>query len=128
MRKKINQYILYYLGEELSVSCGVIKEIKERKIIEHICSPEEGSSGNPIISLKAYKVVGIYFRGSINENDGIFIKYAIDQFINDENNKYKNEINIINKIEEKGNEKIYGEKLVKNNENNVDLINGKKVN
>ena len=76
--------------------------MKEGKIIEHICSTEEGSSGSPLLSLKTYKVIGIHFGGDINKNINyaIFIKYIIDKFIN--NNIYKNEINIKHKSENKG--------------------------
>ena len=49
--------ILHYLREELSESCIIIKEVKARKIIEQVCSIEEGSSSSPIISLKIYKAV-----------------------------------------------------------------------
>ena len=112
-------YILHYPRGELSISCGVIKEMKEG-IIEHLCSTEEGSSGSPLLSLKTYKVIGIHFGGDININYGIFIKYAIDKFIN--NNIYKNEINIKYKSENKGIERIFGEKFVENNENNIELI------
>lgn len=52
-------YILRCSKEELIISCGIIKEIKEGKIIEHLYSTEEGSSGSPILSLKTYKVIGI---------------------------------------------------------------------
>ena len=113
-------YILHYPRGELSISCGVIKEMKDGKIIEHLCSTEEGSSGSPLLSLKTYKVIGIHFGGDININYGIFIKYAIDKFIN--NNIYKNEINIKYKSQYKGIETIFGEKFVENNENNIELI------
>ena len=96
-------YMIHYPRGELSLSCGVIKELKERKIIEHVCSTEEGSSGSPIMSLKTYKVIGIHYCGEKDKtkNYGIFIKYAIDKFI--DNNIYKNEINIQYKVKEKGN-------------------------
>ena len=135
-------YILHYPKGELSISCGVIKEIKNRKIIEHLCSTEEGSSGSPLLSLKTYKVIGIHFGGDLNEkiNYGIFIKYAIDIFINNinknnnnninnnkNNNIYRNEINIKYKTKEKRIENIFGEKFVENNKNNIELIiNGEK--
>ena len=77
-------YILHYPGEEVSVSYGVIKEIKKEKIIEHSFITKEGSSGSPIISLKTYKVVGIHCGCSIYENEGLYIKYAIDKFINED--------------------------------------------
>ena len=58
----------------------------------------------------------------INKNYSKFIKYLIDKF-----NRYKNEINIIYKTEEKGDENIFGEYFVENNKNNIELIiNGEK--
>ena len=92
-------YILHYPKEELSVSCWVIKRIKNRKIIEHKCSTADGSSGGPIISLKTFKVVGIHFGGTKILNHGIFIQYIIDQFINRDNSIYKDEIKIRNQNE-----------------------------
>ena len=80
--------------------------MKEGKIIEHLCSTEEGSSGSPLLSLKTYKVIGIHFGGDKNINYDNFIKYAIDKFIN--NNIYKNEINIKYKRENKGIKRIFG--------------------
>ena len=72
-------------------------------------------------------MIGIHFGGDINKNINyaIFIKYIIDKFIN--NNIYKNEINIKYKSENKGIKRIFGEKFVENNENNIELmINGEK--
>ena len=95
--------------------------MKKGKIIKHLCSTEEGSSGSPLLSLKTYKVIGIHFGDGTekNINNAIFIKYAIDI--------YKNEINIKYKSKNKGIERIFGEKFVESNENNIELIiNGEK--
>ena len=85
--------------------------------------------GNPLLSLQTYKVIGINSsQGDKNINNGIFKKYVINEFINS-NNIYKNEINIKykNKSQCESNEKIFGEKFVENNKNNIELIiNGEK--
>ena len=114
-------YMLHYPRGELSISCGVTKEIKEGKKIEYLCSTEEESSGSPILSLQTYKVIGIHSsQGDKNINNGIFIKYAINEFINSKN-IYKNEINIKLRGWE-SNVRIFGEKFVENNKNNIELI------
>ena len=54
-------YILHYPKRDLSVSYGVIYYIEDKKIIDHLCSTEEGSSGSPILSLKSFKIIGIHY-------------------------------------------------------------------
>ena len=117
-------YILHYPKEELSVSCGVIKRIKNRKIIEHKCSTADGSSGGPIISLKTFKVVGIHFGGTKILNHGIFIQYIIDQFINRDNSIYKDEIKIRNQNEIK--ERNQNEKKERN-QNEIKIRNQNEI-
>jgi len=75
----------------LSVSYGLIKDTIYNNKLEYYCNTEEGSSGSPILSLKTFKVIGIYYGSSKKAkiSYGINIKYAIEEF----NNKYKNEIN-----------------------------------
>ena len=152
--KKKSIYIIHYPNEELSVSYGLIKDIIDNKKVEHYCITEKGSSGSPILSLKTFKVIGINYGSSqkIKINYGTYIKYAIEEFNNkykneiniiyktdkeDEenifrekfvkNNNYKNEINIIYKTNKEGEENIFGENFVKNNKNNIELIiNGNK--
>ena len=59
---------------------------------------------------------------NVKLNYGIIIKYVINDF-----NEYKNEINIIYKTDEEGEENIFGDKFVENNKNNIKLIiNGDK--
>ena len=84
--KNKSVYIVHYPKGELSVSYGVIKDIIDEKRINHLCSTEEGSSGSPILSLKTLKIIGIHCGGFDNSkfNSGIFIRYAIKEFI--ENN------------------------------------------
>ena len=127
--KRKSIYILQYL-EEKCVSYGLIDDIEKDKKISHYCNTGYGTSGSPILSLNNFKVIGVHYGGSVNNNIksnfGTFIKYIINEF----NNKYKNEINLIyfNKYEDFEN-RIFGEKFVENNKNNIDLIiNGEKLN
>ena len=123
-RKSI--YILQYPKEELAVSYGLIKDINDNVNINHFCCTEKGSSGAPILSLGNSKVIGVHCSSSYNTciNKGLVIKHAVNLF-----NRYnnKNEINIIYETDEEGNNNIFGDKFVKNNKNNIELIiNGNK--
>ena len=92
-------YILHYPNGELNVSYGLINDIIDKKIINHKCCTEKGSSGSPILLLKTFKVIGIHYGegpNKINLNCGTFIKYAIDLF----NIKYQNNNEIIIKKKE----------------------------
>jgi len=86
-------YILQYpRSKKLGVSYGILKGIYEDKKynFNHICSTEEGSSGSPIINLINNKVIGIQ-KESNNQNSynvGLFLNYAIEDFIYNINNKY----------------------------------------
>ena len=124
--RKKSIYILHYPNEKYT-SYGLINELKEYKAITHYCSTENGSSGSPILSLSSFKVMGIHYGGSKNNkfklNYGTYIKYAINEM----NKKYKNEINLKYITTEEKYENIFGDRFVKNNINNIDLIiNGKK--
>ena len=117
-------YIIHYPNEKLSVSYGSINEIIDNKRFIHYFRIEEGSSCSPILSLKTFKVIGIHsnYSKNVKLNYGIIIKYVINDF-----NEYKNEINIIYKTDEEGEENIFGDKFVENNKNNIKLIiNGDK--
>ena len=84
-------YILHYpKAEFLNVSYGLFKD-KNQEEIYHFCNTEEGSSGGPILSLKSLKVIGIHKASSkkFKFNIGIFIKYAINKYIQFLKNKYK---------------------------------------
>ena len=129
-------YILHYPNGELNVSYGIINDIISKKIINHKCCTEEGSSGGPILLLKTFKVIGIHYGSdlsniNLNLNYGTFIKYAIDLF----NNKYHNNNEII--IKQKENilkkkqannfpKKISDTCLKNNTENSVDIHYKKK--
>ena len=101
-------YILHYPKEDLSVSYGVIKKIKDKKTIIHLCSTEEGSSGSPILLLKTFKIIGIHcgFHKNNNKcNYGTFIQYLIIKF---NKNYYNKETKI-----------ILNNSLINNNSNNI---------
>ena len=120
--KRKSIYILHYPKDKQLVSYGLMKDIIADKKINHYCNTEEGSSGSPILSLNNYKVFGVHYGGSyktnIKLNYGTYIKYAINEF----NNKYNNEINLIYFPKEEGKFNMFGDKLVGNNENNFGLI------
>ena len=102
-------YILHLYDGKISVSYERINELIDNKEIKYY---------NPILSLKTFKIIGIYNYQNKNYN----IQNLIDKF-----NEYKNEINIIYKTDEEGEENIFGFKFVKNNYNNIELIiNGNK--
>ena len=70
----------YPNGQKSSFSLGTIKRINN-DIIQHKCSTEFGSSGSPILNLSNYKVIGVHKLGTkLNFNEGISIKYIIEEF------------------------------------------------
>ena len=73
-------YILQYPKGGISCfSSGLIKEIYNEKI-RHFCSTEYGSSGGPILSISNLRVIGLHRkRTDEHYNEGIFIKYIIDE-------------------------------------------------
>ena len=99
-------YMIHLQNEEISISYSLINDIIDDR-----------KSGSPILSLKTFKVIGIHYYNSKN-----FIKYAIDEFRKYNNIEYRNEINIIYKTDKEGFEKIFGERFVENNKNNIELI------
>ena len=121
--RKSSIYILHYPNEKY-VSYCLINELREDKVIVHLCNTENGSSGIPILSLKSNKVIGVHYGGIKNKyNYGTNIKYAINEI----NLEYKNEINVKYITKEENTENIFGEKFVENNRNNIGLeINGVK--
>ena len=84
-------YILQYpKGEESSHSIGAISDIFGYQIV-HFCATDFGSSGSPILSYSNSKVIGIHRRkGVLDENiifnEGVFIKYVIEEFNKSINN------------------------------------------
>ena len=86
----------YPHGEEASVSYGLLTSIDKTEI-KHKCSTEKGSSGSPILNLKTNKVIGMHKEGSkvFNFNIGTFLKYPLNDFINNSiNENNDNNINI----------------------------------
>ena len=82
-------YILQYPeGNDIVVSYGLTHSLNN-EIINHKCNTKEGSSGSPILSLITFKLIGIHnVNNSIfNINQGIFIKYPINEF---NKNRYSN--------------------------------------
>ena len=78
-------YNIHYPLENLSVSFGIIKGIEKNKEYNfmHYCSTLPGSSGSPILLSKNNKIVGVHKLTSkyFNYNTGVFLKDAIDAFI-----------------------------------------------
>ena len=78
-------YIIQYPGgKNLGVSYGILNKIYEDKEynFNHLCCTEKGSSGSPIINIINNKVIGIHKAAKKNYNIGLFINYAIEDFIN----------------------------------------------
>ena len=76
--EKESIYILYYLnGGKSLVSYGLINNINGY-YINNICYINPGIIGAPILNINNNKVIGISF----NNNSGIILKYAIEEFIN----------------------------------------------
>ena len=80
----ITVYDIQYLkSSKVSVSFGIIKEIKKSFDIIHLCSTDSVSSGSPILDLKSNKVIGRHKSTKIkfNYNIGIFLKNPINEYI-----------------------------------------------
>jgi len=99
-------------------------ELGNREQYIYIKDNENGSSCNPILSLKTCKIIGIYFE--INENlnlnnNIIYMNQLIDKF-NKKYFKYKEEINLIYICEEDNKkETIFGKQFEENNKDNIKL-------
>ena len=131
-------FILQYAnGGELAHGLGTIGDINDN-IIFHSVATSGGSSGSPLI--KRYNinlVLGIHFGGEVAKSNyatpfDIIIKDIIDKvsynkknIINNNNSiEYINKINLIyyKKYNEEEDNKIFGEKFVENNKDNITLI------
>ena len=113
--------------EQICISFGLINVLKNEKN-KYYCNIE-GSSCFPILSLESFKIIGIHNGNSKNANiklnDGIIMKYVIDEF-NYNIKETKNEINLIYSGDDNY-ANLFGEEFVKNNKDNIDLeINGLK--
>jgi len=86
----ILQYHKYDNDKKVSASFGILKEIKDKLKIIHNCFKSVNYKGAPILQLSNKKLIGIqsdYF----DNIQGIFLKYAINEYLN-----YKKEYNEIN--------------------------------
>ena len=113
-------YLLQYpKGKKLGVSYGILKEIYEdqKYNFNHLCCTEEGSSGSPIINLTNNKVIGIHKEADKNNNynRGLFLNYAIEDFINNEKSCLNNNANYSNLLNRNFNNKIKKEEKTNNN-------------
>ena len=93
-------YIIQYPEGKLSVSFGILDGIYEDKkyIFKHKCNTKPGSSGSPILNLNN-KIIGLHCRGKGKSlyNEGIFLNYPIEKFINEKYNKNYENNNILKK-------------------------------
>ena len=82
MKAKNSVHVLHYpKSDVVNVSYGLSGKMIDNSI-NHACSTEFGSSCSPILSLKTFKVIGIHIGSTQFEyKQGIFIKYAIDEFL-----------------------------------------------
>ena len=122
-------YIIQYEGdnEEVSVSYGIIQGIDEKDnyIFKHLSNTDKGASGSPILNIKNNKLIGMHKETSSNDNKGIFLNYAIQDFFNiqntniNNNSNFKylniNEITNVNNIIIKDNNKNANTKEIKMN-------------
>ena len=123
-------YLLHYQENDgVKVSYGQILSTNG-PIIDYLCDVENGLSGAPILSLKSYQVIGIYY-GRIKDrnNIGTLIKYPIDKFKESLSRKSistiifevkKFDISVI--FQNHHNRNIFGHTFVKNNKNNCKVI------
>ena len=125
-------YILNYLGgNDIALSYGLLSKIEQNKI-NHKCSTDGGSSGSPILNLNNNRLIGVHYgkSDSFNYNLGTLIIYPLLEFQNikaEIKPKYQlnNKMTIKYKIPQDKNYnkiRLFGEKFVKNNKNNCEII------
>ena len=93
------QYPYIHDEQKVAVSYGILKNRFEDKKYDfiHYCSTEYGSSGSPILNLNNNKIIGIHKkRTNIEHNVGSFILYSINEFINKNFNKKRDNNSGIN--------------------------------
>ena len=126
--KDVTIYIIQYPEGELSVSYGILDNISldENYNFRHKCSTRGGSSGSPILNLKN-KLIGIHKEGVENKyNQGTFLNYPIQKFIQkylssniinmNQNNNINNSTNISSNISANS-------YIINNNDYNISLNN-----
>ena len=86
-------YLLQYdVGENISVSYSLIKEITDDYRIKYFADTNMGSSGSPILNLRTQKIIGVHIsnrRDKYAINTGILLNIPINEFIN-KNKDYLN--------------------------------------
>ena len=123
-------YVLQYpYGRNACVSYGLLINI-EKNDIKHTCSTENGSSGSPILNLENNKVIAIHKGAGLSDfnfNKGTFLKYPLNNFMEEQNNDInasKNSIASINDFSANKNRenKNLSKEIYKNYEKNSYLI------
>ena len=123
-------YVLQYpYGRNACVSYGLSINI-EKNDIKHTCSTENGSSGSPILNLENNKVIAIHKGAGLSDfnfNKGTFLKYPLNNFMEEQNNdinESKNSIASINDFSANKNRenKNLSKEIYKNYEKNSYLI------
>ena len=97
----------YPNGQEVVVSYGILKHIKDMTI-KHRCCTDKGSSGSPILNLSNNKLIGLHKGGGKNYNFGTFLKIPIQEYFS--MFEKENEINLVIEVDAINNdlnEKIY---------------------
>ena len=82
-------YTLHYLnGGKALVSYGILEQLNNYNI-KHSCEIQSGAEGAPILNLTNNKLIGISLetKDKLNYNEGIILKYPIEDFINQNNIK-----------------------------------------
>ena len=78
-------YILHYpKNKNIFVSYGIIKEENEEKNYKfnHLCCTGKGSSGSPLLNISNNKLIGMHIGENKENNIGLLLRYAINDFIN----------------------------------------------
>ena len=123
-------YVLQYpYGRNACVSYGLLINI-EKNDIKHTCSTENGSSGSPILNLENNKVIAIHKGAGLSDfnfNKGTFLKYPLNNFMEEQNNDInasKNSIASINDFSANKNRenKNLSKEIYQNYEKNSYLI------
>ena len=90
-----NIYIIQYpkngKEQKASVSYGILREMGNEANIMYNCSTDHGSSGSPIVKLSNQKIIGVHKEGikieNFNYNIGTFLKYPINEYLNNNTTK-----------------------------------------
>ena len=141
LNEKMEIYLLQHTSE---YSAGITKKIKnDISNFEHSCASKKGSLGCPLINLDNLKVIGMHIGTNNKLNLGLFLKFPIlefnndnksnskinnffqnnnDNYINELNNKNTYLINEINKLEKELKKEKNENKILKEKINNLEYI------